>query len=308
MRKLFFALVLTGIGSGLWSQNYVATSLLDTNAMLIGDQVKLTLKIKGETGKQIIFPYFCDTCISGFEIVNRSNIDTATEGNTMELSQSLTLTTFDEGNYVFPSIPFYDSDSALLAQTQEIYLQVNTVEVDTLLPIKDIKEPLSAPVTWKEILLYGGISLGAAAVLAGIIFLIRYFTRKKKPMQFVKEKPKIPAHIIALEALNKLRQKKLCAAGQTKSHYSELSDIVRTYIENRWDITAMEMVSSEIIASMENCEIPLAQMKKLESMLYLADMVKFAKAHPLPDENSLHYQNMVEFVETTKQLTMNNEK
>jgi hypothetical protein len=217
----------------------------------------------------------------------------------MELSQSLTLTTFDEGNYVFPSIPFYDSDSALLAQTQEIYLQVNTMEVDTLLPIKEIKEPLSAPVTWKEILLYGGISLGAAAVLAGIIFLIRYFTRKKKPISLVKEKPKIPAHIIALEALNKLWQKKLCAAGHTKEHYSELSDIVRTYIENRWEITAMEMVSSEIIAALENCEIPLAQMKKLESMLSLADMVKFAKAHPLPDENSLHYQNMVEFVERT---------
>ncbi|MCL2131047.1 MAG: BatD family protein [Lentimicrobiaceae bacterium] len=303
MKKIVFALVLMGICSGVWSQDYVATGKLDTNVILIGDQVKLTLTIAGESGKQIVFPFFCDTCISGFEIVNRSEMDTIVDGNKVELSQNLTLTTFEEGNYVFPAIPFYDVDSVLLAQTQEIYLQVNTLEVDTLLPIKDIKEPLSAPITWKEILLYGGISLGTAAVLVGIILLIRYLRRKKKPIVVVKEKPKIPAHILALEALNKLRQKKLCAAGRIKEHYSELSGIMREYIENRWDISAMEMVSSEIISALENCKIPLAQMKNLEQMLYMADMVKFAKAHPLPDENSLHHQNMVEFVETTKQLT-----
>jgi len=307
MRKLFFAIVLTGMCSAICGQGYVATSQLDTNVMLIGDQVKLTLKIKGESGKHVVFPYFCDTCISGFEILERSNIDTANVDGKVELIQSLTLTTFDEGNYVFPSIPFYSSDSVLLAQTQEIYLQVNTMEVDTLLPIKDIKDPLSVPITWKEILFYGGISLGVAVALAGFILLIIYLTRKKTPIQLIKEKPRIPAHILALEALNNLWQKKLCAAGRTKEHYSELSDIVRTYIENRWEVSAMEMVSSEIIHALGDCEIPLAQMKKLESMLYMADMVKFAKAHPLPDENSLHHQNMVEFVETTKQLTVNSE-
>ena len=306
MKKIFFAFILIGTFSGAWAQNYVATSRLDTNVMLIGDQITLTLKIAGEKGKQIVFPYFCDTCMLGFEIVNRSGIDTAMVDNTVELSQQLTITSFDEGNYVFPSIPFYDIDSVLLAQTQEIYLQVRTMEVDTLLPIKDIKEPLSAPITWKEILLYGGISLGTAAILVGIVLLIRFLTRKKTPIAIVKEKSKIPAHILALEALNKLWQKKLCATGQVKEHYSELSDIVRTYIENRWDVSAMEMVSSEIIASLEDCNVPLTQMKKLEQMLYMADMVKFAKAHPLPDENGLHHQNMVEFVENTKQV--NNEQ
>jgi hypothetical protein len=270
--------------------------------MLIGDQVKLTLKIAGKDLKKVVFPSLCDTCISRFEIVNRSAMDTATTDGKTELSQTFTLTCFDEGNYIFPSIPFYNSDSVLLAETQEIYLQVRTLEVDTLLPIKDIKEPLSVPITWKELLLYGGISLGCGAVLIGIILLIRYLMRKKKPMETVKEKPKIPAHIIALEALNKLWQRKLCASAHIKMHYSELSDIVRTYIENRWGITAMEMVSSEIIASLENCNIPLAQIKKLEQMLFLADMVKFAKAHPLPDENSLHYNNMIEFVEITSKI------
>jgi len=301
MKKLFLIIILVSLFSSGWTQNYVATSHLDTNKMLIGDQITLTLKIAVEKGKQVVFPYFCDTCISGFEIVKRSDIDTAIDENKVEFSQQLTITSFDEGNYVFSPIPFYDADSVLLTQTQELHLQVQTVEVDTLLPIKDIKEPLSSPITWKEILLYGGISLGAVAVLVGMILLIRYFTRKKMPIVLVKEKPKIPAHIIALEALNKLWQKKLCASGHIKAHYSELSDIVRTYIENRWDKAAMEMVSSEILASLDDCNIPPAQMKKLEQLLYLSDMVKFAKAHPLPDENALHYQNMVEFVEMTKE-------
>jgi len=144
-----------------------------------------------------------------------------------------------------------------------------------------------------------------AAVLAGIVLLIRYLTRKKKPITLMKEKSKVPAHILALEALNKLWQKKLCASGYIKEHYSELSDIIRIYIENRWEVSAMEMVSSEIIDSLKNFDIQSLQMKKLEQMLYMADMVKFAKAHPLPDENSLHYQNMVEFVKTTSPVPLN---
>lgn len=305
MKKLIFTIVLAGICSGLFAQSYIAKMQLDTNAMLIGDQIKLTLTITGEKGKQILFPHFCDTCLLGFEIVNRSGIDTTMEENKMELTQNLTLTSFEEGNYAFSPISFYDIDSVLLAQTLETYLQVKTIEVDTLLPIKDIKKPLPVPITWKEILFYGGISLGVAAVLAGIVLLIRYLTRKKKPITLMKEKSKVPAHILALEALNKLWQKKLCASGYIKEHYSELSDIIRIYIENRWEVSAMEMVSSEIIDSLKNFDIQSLQMKKLEQMLYMADMVKFAKAHPLPDENSLHYQNMVEFVKTTSPVPLN---
>jgi hypothetical protein len=198
-------------------------------------------------------------------------------------------------------MPFYGLDSVLLAETEPLFFSVHTLAIDTTLAIKDIKEPLSAPITIREALPYIIGALLIFGIIVGSIFLIQYLRNKRKPKSIIKEKPKIPAHVIALEMLNKLWQKKLYQSGYVKQYYSELSDIARTYIEHRWDVTAMEMVSSEIIIALSDLEIPVEAMQKLKQTLYLSDMVKFAKANPLPDESSICYQNIVDFVQMTKQ-------
>jgi hypothetical protein len=182
-------------------------------------------------------------------------------------------------------------------------LNVQTIPVDTALAIKDIKEPLSAPLTLREILPFIIIALIIFGLFVSGFFIIRHFrNRKKAKKPFQKEKPKLPAHVIALQDLDKLWNKKLCQSGHVKQHYSELTDIVRTYMENRWDINAMEMVSSEIIEALEPLHLSTEVIKKLEQTLNLADMVKFAKENPLPDENNASYHNIVDFVQMTKEV------
>jgi hypothetical protein len=189
----------------------------------------------------------------------------------------------------------------LLAETDDLFLTVHTIAVDTTLAIKDIKEPLSAPITIREMIPYLLAALLVLGLITGGIFLIRYLKYRKKPGILTRQKPKLPAHIIALGALKTLWQKKLYQSGYIKEYYSELSDIVRIYIENRWDIAAMEMVTSEIITALSAIDIPADAIRKLEQTLFLSDMVKFAKSNPLPDENSACYQHIVDFVEVTKQ-------
>jgi len=298
-------LLLFACSAGVRSQNNVAVSNLDSNVMLVGDQVNLSFSFSSKKAVPVLFPIYCDTCIEGIEIVKRSGIDTVSDENGYKLTQQFTITSFDSGEYVIPPIPFYSLDSVLLAETEALLLTVRTIAVDTNLTIKDIKAPLSAPITIREILPYLGIVLLAIGLIVGIIFLIRYVNNRKKPQPAARPKPEMPAHLIALQALDALWQKKLYQSGYIKQYYSELTDIVRTYIENRWDIAAMEMVSSEIITALSPLDIPEEAIQKLERTLFLSDMVKFAKSNPLADESAASYQYIVDFVQTTKPLTTN---
>jgi len=298
--KLFVFFLFTQALS-LQSQNHVATAKLDSNSILVGDQVNLQFSFSSKKAVPVLFPNYCDTCIQGIEIVKRSGIDTVADANGYKLTQQFTITAFDSGEYVIPPLPFYSQDSVLMAETEALLLTVHTIAVDTTLAIKDIKEPLSAPITFMEMLPYIVIALLVFGVIIGSIFLIRYLNNRKKPKPLVRQKPKMPAHVLALQALENLWQKKLYQAGYIKQYYSELTDIVRIYIEDRWDIAAMEMVSSEIIAALSSLAIPAETTRKLEQVLRLADMVKFAKSNPLADESSASYQHIVDFVQATKQ-------
>jgi hypothetical protein len=286
------------------SQNNVATARLDSNIILIGDQVNLRFSFSSKEVVSVLFPMYCDTCIQGIEIIKHTGIDTASDENGYKLTQQFIITAFDSGEYVIPSIPFYSLDSVLLAETDELLLTVHTVAVDTTLAIRDIKEPLSAPITIQELVPYIALTLLLLGLVVGCFFLIRYLNNRKKPQSETEQKPKIPAHIIALQELEILWQKKLYQTGYIKQYYSELTDIVRIYIENHWGISAMEMVSSEIVTALSSESISTEVVRKLEQVLFLADMVKFAKLNPLAGESSACYQHIVDFVQTTKQTEL----
>lgn len=278
-----------------------AEARLDSTRMLIGDQTGLHLTITGSKLPSMLLPQPCDTCLTGLEIIKRMPADTQRNGNGTIISQQWILTGFDSGQFVIPPFAIYGADSSLLAETEPLLLEINTIPVDTNLAIKDIKAPLQAPLTWKEIGFFIGIGAAVLALLAGIIYLIYRLSRKKRqPTGGKREKPDEPAHIIALRALEELRLKKLWQEGRHKEYYSELSDILRNYMYNRWDIPAMEMVSDEVLEALEQLHTEKSLLNQLRTSLRTADSVKFAKACPLPDENSQAFQAVYDFVTATK--------
>ena len=116
----------------------------------------------------------------------------------------------------------------------------------------------------------------------------------------MKTVPKEAAHLIALRALENLKEKKLWQQNEYKAYYSELTEILRTYLFNRWEISAMEMVSDEILQALRPYLTDPTLLEKLQKTLQTADGVKFAKATPLPDENMQSYQWIYELVEATQ--------
>ena len=306
---LIFISFLCPLASYLSAQSITATATLDTNAILIGQQTKLTLRVEYKTDQgniKISFPKIADTLIKEIEVVGKSKIENSipdsSDMSVLAQSQTLIITSFDSGYYAIPPFQFsIGGDSEKTIETEPILFSVNTVAIDTNIAIKDIKPPLEVPFNWKELLpyVYGGI--GILAIIAGLILLIRYFVKNRKPKPIPQiVVPKIPAHVIAFDRLEKLKEAKLWQEGKLKEYHSELSDIIRQYIEYRFFINALEQVSDEIIYAFRTVDVSDELKAKLRQVLFLADLVKFAKEQPLPNENEMSWNYAHEFVSATK--------
>lgn len=274
---------------------------IDTSQIRIGEQFRMTLSAKLEEGANIRFPLLADT-FSNFEVVKKGTIDTVVaENQERNLRQELTLTSFDSGYHVIPPMPFVyvnggTEDTAL---SEAMLMTVTTVAVDTTKEIKAIKDIVAVPFPWQDYILY--IIIGVVLIAIGIYLLRRYNTSKPLIPKYVA--PKRPAHEIALENLRRIEEEKLWQQGLVKKYYSEVTDTLRTYIEGRFSVPAMEQTTPEIIDQLGRSVTKPEETELLESMLRLADMVKFAKAIPLPPENEKIMQQALSFVNTTRPAT-----
>jgi len=189
--------------------------------------------------------------------------------------------------------------NARFAETVPIYLEVESPDIDPDQDIKAIKPPIHAPVTFAEIAPW----LGGGLLLVLIVILVIYILKKRKkeePIFKIRSKPALPPHREAIEKLEKLRLKKLWQSGKLKSYHTELTDIIRYYIERRFSILALEMTTDEIMDKLKLQNINDLAYKKLFNTLVLADLVKFAKEQPLPIENDTSLNNCTDFVNETK--------
>jgi len=300
-------LILLGF-SHIWlTAQTSATLSIDTNAILIGDQIGLELTFEAPSDFKVDWPVLGDTIISEIEVLEKSPVDTVytVDQTRMLLTQRMKITSFDSGYYAIPPFRFNwkkPGDTVLhFTETEATLLEVKTLPVNLEEEIKDIKEPLRAPYTFREALPWIiGVLL---AVVLG--FLVFYYLKKRKkdePIFRVAPKPKLPPHRIALDALEELRYKKLWQSGRIKEYHTELTDIIREYIYNRFQIHAHEFTSNEIMESLEQTSINEEVRDKLKATLILADLVKFAKEQPLPVEHDASLNNAIDFVKETMHI------
>lgn len=298
-----FLTILLGAGI-IQAQQIKATARLDSTNILIGDQIKLFLEIDYPKNVIAEFPQVLvvDTLI---EVLSKTKTDTIDLENS-ELQKQIrayTITCFDSGSYRIAPQWFKINVNGIVdsVPTNGVTLNVHTMTIDTTRGLTDIKMPYGAPVTLKEVTPYilGVLLLGA------IIFLILYSIKRKKknkPLFSLPVKPKEPPYIIALRELDRIKNEKIWQKEKTKQYYSEVTDVLRNYIEERFDIPAMEQTTDEILDSFRYRRDLLGEksLQNLSQILTVADLVKFAKYKTLPDDDNLTLVNSYFFVNETK--------
>jgi hypothetical protein len=320
MKKIKYILILlTVLSCSLVKSQVEVHAVLDTSKIRIGEQTRLDIYMnynaKLEKNLSIEWPSFEDTIIKQIEVLSVTKIDTTfPDKNNPDLIQQhmqLVITSFDSGYYAIPSFKFIiNKDTANTKFTEILMLEVLSVPTDTsIAKVKDIKAPFDEPFDWHWYLPY---AYWGFAILVGLIILIIVIRKltKKAPIEIIIDNtPKIPAHVSALETLEKIRQEAIWKDNKTKEYYSSIADTVRLYIEERFKINALELTSDEIIKVFKSQVVDSESKGKLTQILTLSDFVKFAKQIPIEVEHSLTLNNAFDFVNGTKreeELTNNN--
>jgi hypothetical protein len=286
-------------------QDVYVNAAFDTSRIYIGDQINYTVTIEQPSGLELSLKPLKDTLCRNIDILSGPVSDTTLlSGDRLKFVNRYLITSFDSGLYEIP--PFYaeiENESGIKRfHSDYSFLEVMRVKIapqDTSAKIFDIVEPYRAPVTLGEILPWVLLAGVTAALIWGIIILLRRFRKTKKvPEEIINPDP---AHVIAFRELEKLKEDQLWQKGETKQYYSRLTEIVRQYLENRYQVYSLEMTTSETLAALLKTGFRKDEtFTILKSVLNGSDLVKFAKYKPDPAENEKHFEDSWQFVEKTK--------
>lgn len=307
MNQYFKYIIVLFIALGSFTQSRAQAVKVDAHleksTIPLGDQTKLHLTITFPAKDSVTFPVLADSIKAKLQIVSANKPDTSFDKNDVSIEtidRSYTLTSFDTGQYVIPQYELKTKTGSF--KTPELVLTIASVAVDTTKGVYDIKQPFQVSYSWAEWLKDNWPKIAfpvlAILVIGAIIWYLR--KRPKKEVLVKPTQPVKPEHVIALDKLYALREQKLWQNNRTKEYYSEISDIMRDYLERRYGISANEQTTDEILASLRYMDITETDRAKLKQVLVLADLVKFAKEKPLSNENEQSINAAIDFVLKTQ--------
>lgn len=287
--------------SGTFAQQELK-AYLDSSRMEVGNHATFHMEITTGKNQIVKWPYFPNGIHKDIEVLEYFDIDTVEVDNEWKLTRDFSIIPFDVGS--LPILPFIvvvqspkQSDTLY---TESMLLEVYGPKLDSTETFKPIKPIQEEPYTFSEIAPY---VLGGYLALSALILLI-WFIRKlilKEPILSPVRKPLVPAHTEAIKALDKLGKKKLWESGEYKLYYTELTNVVRRYMDRELEIPALEETSDQIVQHLHASKISPQLFEGIKNMFRTSDFVKFAKMQPNDDDNSIHLKTAYRFVEEIHQ-------
>jgi hypothetical protein len=293
MRKIeIILLLLFSFSSHSWAQSLtVRTSQQD---ILIGDQVRILVTLEKAGACKVDFPVYATVWKDQkYEIFNVSEQKKSANDS---YEQEVVLIPWDTGKIILPSLQVFCNDSLI---SKPLILEVDlpkgiSGDSNYLAPIKNV---LSEEKNFYDYLLeYKWYLL--AILLAGfvIVFIWLY---KKKWMEWKEKRKWLTPEQRALQAVDLLLSKQFIQKGMQASYYGEISWILRTYLNERFSIKALEGTRAEIFSQIDIEQMHEPMKLELDHWLEICDLVKFAKASAMPEEHQKSVLFIKKLIETT---------
>ena len=290
--------LLAGFTAG--AQQTLIDVKVDTADILIGEQTTLHVTVTTDPNRRIIIPLPGDTLMTGVEVLSVSDADSTVTDGRLIIRRDILVTSFDSSLYLLP--PFVAIDGADTLESDQVALKVSTVPVDVDNPEKfyDIKDVWKPPFVLADYYPWIFGVLTALFIICVIGYLIQRYRRHRSEVPVKPAEPELPPYEVAIRELDSIKDQKLWQQGLNKEYYTQVTDTLRRYISRRYGVNAMEKTSEEILAIIERETDERSVYDTLRQVLRLSDYVKFAKLHPLPDENDESMRNAYLFVNQTK--------
>lgn len=295
--RTIVAIIAILLASVCSAQEVKLAARTDSTEYKIGEWINLHILGTFPTGIADLQPLVKDS-VGSFELLNVSADKPKSENSQIIQEWTFRLTQFDTGSTFIPPVEFRytvegDTTQRRVASSP-VSLAIRGMQVDAKGDIKDIKPPVSAP--WRFEDLWPYLLALLVLLLAGGLYYYYRRVRKKKEEEFVPMERRIPPHELALMQLRELEDKRLWQQGRIKEYYSEATEIVRRFFEGRFAIIALELTSEEILQQLRRFDEVEPFRKNLVQFFTTADLVKFAKYQPDPDEYTRELQWAYEIV------------
>lgn len=279
-------------------------SSVDKTTIRIGDLIHYGIEVTHDPAVRIQLPGE-GANLGGFDIRSYESYEPREENGRIVTESEYTISTFFTGEFEIPptavlyTLP--DDTASQILMTEPIHITVESVKPSEEGDIRDIKPPEAIPRNWW--LLARWIGLGVFVIFAIISGIIGYRRRKAgKSLLPVREAPPRPPHEVALEALDKLNPAGLDDPGKIKCFYSDVSEIIRRYLEGRYYITALEMTTTDVLNGLIAAEAELEIREMVRDFLEACDLVKFAKFIPSEPQHAETLRQAYDIINRTKIL------
>jgi hypothetical protein len=256
------------------------TSTVDSTNIKIGEQINFILNVEADTTAAVVLP--SGQTFLPLEVIDEGVVDTTLQQAKYRYIKKYGLTQFDSGSYVIPRQKIIINNKEYF--TDSVRVMVNNVVVDTTQQkMFDIKDLVSVQ---KSSLNNGMLILWVVLGLLVIGGLLYWFVLRKKPLTEDEKVALLPPFERALLELKKLENSKYLIQSEYKQYYSELTNIVRSYLEEEVHVSALESTTDQLIDKLEmlketgNLDLEENTISQFKKVLQTADLVKFARSTP----------------------------
>jgi len=291
----FFVFIVVNVQA----QTISVAAYTDTTDYLVGDFINYEIEVVTRKNIEVISPSFPDT-LSQLELIASEEPVLTEDEKSKTAIYKFIFAGYDSVQAVIPSVVvkyrIANDTSFKKIVIDSVVIQIHTVPVSTAEEIKDVKSPITIPYNWMWLLLW--VAIAVFLIVAGY-FSYKKYKQKKSEQPIEKKIIIIPPHVKALAALEKLDNEQLWQKGFIKDYHSRITEIIRNYFEERFDLPAMELTTTETIHHLKSIKEKENILDITYDFLSNADLVKFARFQPLESVNEEMMKQAKEIIQST---------
>ena len=276
-----------------------ASNFVDTTSIRIGEQINYKINIKLDSLDEINFPKAKD--FAPFELINEFKVDTNYLDKKFIISKQFALTFFDSGTYYIPSQKLSLLDKEI--ELDSFKVTINPVKIDTTKQgLYDIK-PIMKSNTKFDFLFWLYILIFIIVFCTFLYFknhILSFFTINKLEVEYLTPYEKAVTELSKIKDLNYLSEIDI------KTYYSDLTFVIRNFIEEKIIDNALECTTKELIQKLsllktsKKLNFSNSTLKNIEDVFSRADLVKFAKYEPDTQSASTDLETLTKELEKIK--------
>ena len=270
---------------------------VDKNNILIGEQFYYKVETSMPDNTYRLSWFTMPDSVGNFQVVRQNKIDSSFVNGYINFSQVITITSFDSGKHVLPSMVLnlatLQGDSAFNLSTDSIPIQVSFAPMDSVKTFHDIKAIIEVKKEWEW---WWWAALAVALLLFAFLiwFLVKRGKKKKSDPEIFKVKAS--PYDEAMQLLNELQQQKLLENNEVKEYHTRLTNIFKRYLSRKSNADKMYLTTSEVLMELKEYNFNQDQIAAFANCLRMSDAIKFAKYLPPQMESEKCLEQVKEMI------------